>query len=99
MITGDKVSAADAVRRGMVYIVFAEEDFAEKSFLQAAKLAQMPTMGLAYTKNALNISMQNTFSEQLAQEDRLQRKAAATADYKDGITAFIEKRNAVFTGK
>ena len=98
MMTGDKVSAQEAEKMGMIYKVFADEDFAEKSFLQAEKLAQMPTLGLAHTKTALNISMQNTFSEQLEQEDGLQRKAASTADYKEGINAFIEKRNAVFTG-
>lgn len=99
MMTGDKVSAAEAEKMGMIYKIFADEIFEKESFFLALKLAQMPTIGLAYTKTALNVSLQNTFSEQLVQEDRLQRKAAATADYKEGINAFIEKRKAVFTGK
>jgi 2-(1,2-epoxy-1,2-dihydrophenyl)acetyl-CoA isomerase len=99
MMTGDKVTAAEAEKMGMIYKVFSDENFEKESFSLAANLALMPTIGLAYTKTALNISMQNTFSEQLVQEDRLQRKAAATADYKEGIDAFIEKRKAVFTGK
>ena len=99
MMTGDKVTATEAEKMGMIYKVFADEIFEKESFSLAVKLAQMPTTGLAYTKTALNISMQNIFNEQLAQEDRLQRKAAATADYKEGIDAFIEKRKAVFTGK
>ncbi len=99
MMTGDKVTAADAEKMGMIYKVFTDENFEKESFSLAAKLAQMPTTALAYTKTALNISMQNTFGEQLLQEDRLQRKAAATLDYKEGIRAFTEKRKAVFTGK
>ena len=98
MMTGDKVSAEEAEKMGMIYKIYTEEDFAEKSFQQALKLAQMPTLALAHTKMALNVSMQNTFSEQLSQEDRLQRKAAGTNDYKEGINAFIEKRKTVFTG-
>ena len=99
MMTGDKVSAAEAESMGMIYKVFADETFENESFSAAQKLAQMPTTGLAHTKTALNVSLQNTFGEQLVQEDRLQRKAAATADYNEGINAFIEKRKAVFTGK
>ena len=99
MMTGDKVSAAEAEKMGMIYKVFADETFEKESCALALKLAQMPTIGLAHTKTALNVSLQNTFSEQLVQEDRLQRKAAATADYNEGINAFIEKRKAVFTGK
>ena len=99
MMTGDKLTAAEAEKMGMVYKVFSDEGFENDAFAVALKLAQMPTAGLAYTKSALNISMQNTFGEQLVQEDRLQRKAAATADYQEGINAFSEKRKAVFTGK
>ena len=99
MMTGDKVTAADAEKMGMVFKVIDENIFAEECFNQAMQLAQMPTQGLAFTKNALNVSMQNSFAEQLVQEDGLQRKAAATADYSEGIAAFTEKRKAVFTGK
>ena len=99
MMTGDKVTAAEAEKMGMIYKVFADEIFEVESFSVASKLAQMPTTALAHTKSALNISMQNTFGEQLVQEDRLQRKAAATADYQEGIDAFTAKRKALFTGK
>ena len=99
MMTGDKLTAAEAEKMGMIYKVFPDADFEKESFSVASKLAQMPTTGLAHTKTALNISMQNTFGEQLVQEDRLQRKAAATADYQEGINAFTAKRKAVFTGK
>ncbi len=99
MMTGDKVSAADAEKMGMVYKVIDAATFTEECFAQASILAQMPTQALAHIKTALNVSMQNSFAEQLTQEDRLQRKAASTHDYNEGITAFIEKRTATFTGK
>jgi 2-(1,2-epoxy-1,2-dihydrophenyl)acetyl-CoA isomerase len=99
MMTGDKVTAIEAEKMGMIYKVLDDADFAEESFKQAAILAQMPTQGLVFTKMALNKSMQNTFEEQLHEEDRLQRKAAVTPDYQEGINSFLEKRKPVFTGR
>lgn len=98
MMTGDKVSAAEAEKMGMVYKVIGDETFAEESFAMADMLSQMPTKGLAFTKMALNHSMHRTMEDQLYEEDILQNKAAATADYAEGIAAFLEKRKAVFTG-
>ncbi len=99
MMTGDKVTATEAEKMGMLYKVIDETTFAEDAYAQALTLAQMPTQGLAYTKMALNKSMTNTLDEQLHEEDRLQRKAASTSDYTEGINSFLEKRKPTFTGK
>lgn len=99
MMLGDKVSAAEAEHMGMIYKCLDDEVFEEASFHLAETLSMMPTTGLALTKQALNVSFQNNLLEQLAEEDRLQRKAADTADYKEGVTAFIEKRKPIFTGE
>ncbi len=99
MMTGDKISATEAERMGMIYKVLPDDVFMEQAIAQAENLAQMPTQALWHTKNALNISMQNSFAEQLVQEDRLQRKAASTIDYAEGIQSFIEKRKPTFLGK
>ena len=100
MMTGDKVSAADAERMGMIYKVLPAEKFEEEAKNIAANLAAMPTLGLAYTKQVLNASVVAAgFEEQLQAEDSFQRKAASTKDYAEGITAFLEKRNPQFKGE
>jgi 2-(1,2-epoxy-1,2-dihydrophenyl)acetyl-CoA isomerase len=99
MMTGDKVSAADAEKMGMIYKVFAREIFEEESKKIAAILSQMPSKALAYTKHVLNNSLHNSWEEQLSLEDEYQQKAAATQDYQEGIAAFIEKRHANFKGE
>lgn len=99
MITGDKVKATDAANMGMIYKSFADQVFSEESKRLAATISQMPTKGLAYTKHALNHSFHNNWEEQLLLEDEYQQKAAATDDYAEGISAFLEKREAIFTGQ
>ena len=99
MMTGEKVAAADAEKMGMIYKVFTDETFEVESKKIAETLAQMPTKGLAYTKHALNQSFVNSWEEQLALEDEYQQRAAATADYTEGINSFLEKRNPVFKGE
>jgi len=99
MMTGDKVSAADAEKMGMIFKVFEDANFEEESKKIALTLAQMPTKGLAYTKHALNQSFVNSWEEQLLIEDNYQQKAADTEDYAEGINSFLEKRKPNFKGK
>jgi 2-(1,2-epoxy-1,2-dihydrophenyl)acetyl-CoA isomerase len=98
MMMGDKLSAVDAEKMGMIYKVIADEIFEEESKKIAATLALLPTKGLAYTKHALNHSFDNNWEEQLLLEDEYQQKAAKTDDYAEGIAAFLEKRPATFKG-
>jgi 2-(1,2-epoxy-1,2-dihydrophenyl)acetyl-CoA isomerase len=98
MMLGDKVSAVEAERLGMIYKYFPNETFMEESKKIAEQLAQMPTLAFAFTKKALNESFQNNLTQQLVLEDQLQFKAAHTEDYNEGVAAFLEKRQPHFKG-
>ncbi len=99
MMLGDKISAHEAERMGMLYKVYAAETFADESWKLALTLASMPTKGLALTKDLLNHSWSNTLDAQLALEGTMQVKAADSFDYREGVNAFLEKRPAIFIGK
>lgn len=99
MMLGDKIGAAEAERMGMIYKVFDDNIFLEESMKLACTLSRMPTKGLALTKLALNASLNNSLEEQLNKENELQFKAAHTADYKEGVSAFMEKRIPLFKGE
>ena len=68
-LLGEKISAQEAERIGMIYKVFPDETFAEESFKIATTLSQMPTKALGYTKLALNNSLINNCEDQLHDEE------------------------------
>jgi 2-(1,2-epoxy-1,2-dihydrophenyl)acetyl-CoA isomerase len=96
---GDKLAAAQAERLGLVYAVLPHEGFEEAAWQVASKLAAMPTRALALTKRAFAASLGNSLEEQLALESKLQIEASQTADYAEGVGAFLEKRTPNFIGK
>lgn len=98
MMLGEKISAKEAEKIGMIYQYFPDEIFFHEAEKIATTLSQLPTKALAYTKQALNKSLEQSLDQQLETEDKLQQKAAATNDFKEGVSAFIEKRKADFKG-
>ena len=99
MMLSDKITALEAAAMGMIWKTFPDESFAQESLQLAETLAQMPTKGLAYTKQALNRSFSNDLNAQLALEDQLQTAAGQTHDYREGVAAFLEKRKPRFKGQ
>ncbi|MCW8980006.1 MAG: 2-(1,2-epoxy-1,2-dihydrophenyl)acetyl-CoA isomerase PaaG [Altibacter sp.] len=99
MLLGDKVSAEEAEKLGMVYKVFSSEDFISEVTALAETLAKMPTKALGMTKRLLNQSMTNDLKAQLEMESKLQIEAAQSDDYNEGVDAFVNKRKPEFKGK
>jgi len=98
MLMGDKVSSTDALQMGMLYKVIADDELFAEAEKIAMTLCNMPTKAIAYTKRLLNQSMSNDLQEQLIYEGEMQSAAGKTADYKEGVDAFLEKRKPVFKG-
>ena len=98
MMLCDKVTADEALQMGMIYKIFPVSFFNEEVMTLATTLANMPTKALGLTKRLLNQSMTNNLEQQLALESDLQIEASSSNDYKEGVTAFVEKRKPEFNG-
>ena len=96
---GDKISAKEAERLGMIYTYVPSEEFETTIKKLALKMAQMPTKALGLLKKTLNKSLVNDLEAQLALESKHQIEAAGSEDYAEGVAAFLEKRRPEFKGK
>lgn len=99
MMLGDKVSAADAEKMGMIYKVCDDANLQSEALAIAKTLADMPTVGIGLTKKLMNQSMTHSLEQQLDAEGEEQVKAAQSYDYNEGVNAFLEKRKPIFKGE
>ena len=95
---GEKLPASRAKEWGLVYDVVPPTVLASTSFEIAKRLACLPTRGFGLTKRGFNAAFANDLDTQLALEEQLQGEAGRTADYAEGVRAFMEKRAPRFTG-
>ena len=95
----EPLDAETAADWGMIWRAVDDMELMAEATALATRLAHGPTAGLALAKQAILAATENSLEDQLALEAKLQSKAGATADYREGVTAFLEKRPAKFTGK
>lgn len=98
-LTAEPLSAETAEQWGLIYRTVDDETLASESDALAASLASGPTKGLGLIKQAIHSASVNSLDEQLDLERDLQRIAGRSDDYAEGVTAFLDKRAAVFKGK
>lgn len=95
---GEKLSAEEAQRSGLINRVVDDVQLPEAARDLARKLASMPTKAIGLTKRALNKAWNATLDDQLEYEAFCQQTAGNTADHREGVNAFIEKRKPTFKG-
>lgn len=99
IMLGEKLSAIQAREWGLIWEVCESIELMARAVSLAEQLATQPTKALGLAKRMLNASWSNDLEAQLAVEAELQREAGNSADFREGVQAFLEKRRPVFTGR
>ena len=99
MTSNRRLTAAEAHAWGLVSEVIEADSFAERVSAHAAELAAAPTRAIALTKRLYDEAATSTLEEQLEREAEAQAEAAQTNDFREGVAAFREKREARFSGR
>ncbi len=94
----ESVDAQEALRLGLVNRVLPHDGLLEETMVLARRLAAGPTKGYGLTKRGLRHALRASLEDALTYEAYLQQIASTTADHREGVTAFLEKRTPRFTG-
>ena len=95
----NKIPAEQAERWGLIWQTVDDDKLMEEALAIATHLASQPTRGLGLTKRAINAAGGSTLEAQLELERELQSTAGRSADYREGVAAFLEKRKPNFKGE
>jgi 2-(1,2-epoxy-1,2-dihydrophenyl)acetyl-CoA isomerase len=98
-MTGESVSAERAAQFGLINRVVPADDLLIDALMLAKQLSKAPTAGIGRIKRLLNASYSNSLHEQLALEHKLQIESGRSDDFREGVTAFFEKRQPDFKDK
>ncbi|MBS0314853.1 MAG: 2-(1,2-epoxy-1,2-dihydrophenyl)acetyl-CoA isomerase [Proteobacteria bacterium] len=98
-LLGDKLSARQAADIGLIWECVPDDAFAARIDAIARHFAAGPTLGYARTKQAMQQSSSNDLGTQLALEATFMRECGFSADYREGVAAFKEKRAPRFSGR
>ena len=98
-LLGDKLSAEQAQNWGMIWQCVDDENLMDETMTLALHLATQPTKGLAKIKELMNNSFSTPMHQQLELEKYAMRELGRTSDYREGVSAFMEKRQPTFTGE
>jgi 2-(1,2-epoxy-1,2-dihydrophenyl)acetyl-CoA isomerase len=97
-MTGEPLSAEQAAEWGLIWKCVDDADLDATVDALAAKLAALPPLGLAATKQMIRTSWDRTLKEELVLQRDEMRRLGFTDDYQEGVAAFLEKRPATFKG-
>ncbi|PWE32823.1 2-(1,2-epoxy-1,2-dihydrophenyl)acetyl-CoA isomerase [Maritimibacter sp. 55A14] len=97
-MTAEPLGAVQAADWGLIWKALPDDRLMDEARALAARLAVGPTVGLGLTKQAIQAASVNTLDDQLDLEARLQKACGETRDYAEGVTSFLQKRPARFTG-
>ena len=97
-LLGEKLSASDAAAWGLIWQSVAADQLDAAVLRCASRLAKLPPRALAQIKQAILAAPSATLAAQLLREQREQSHLGRSADYFEGVNAFLEKRPAAFTG-
>lgn len=99
VLLGERLSAEQAADWGLIWRCVEDTEFQPTVEALVQRLAAAPTKGLAYAKRAIRMSAQNGLNAQLDIERDFNRELGRSKDFQEGVSAFLEKRPAKFTGE